>query len=369
MPPTTSVPAEAPLVPGRPSTRLVAGVAIVVLAIAALGYWRTGMPDYAEQAAVAEREAAQQQGPGAHDAQQVAAMVEKLKERLKAQPGDAEGWAMLGRTQMILGQSQDAQVAYRKALELRPDDPRLLADLAELIGITRGHSLAGEPTQLLDRALAIDPRSPKALALSGAAAFDRKEFALAVKHWEALLAVSPGDANFVAQVRDGIAEARRLGGLPGGETGGQAGGPGAPPAVAAAEAPKATAAPAADPKGPPAAAAGGSVSGTVTLAAAIQGKAAPDDTVFVYARAAEGPRMPLAMLRKQVKDLPITFSLDDSMAMQPQMRLSAFPKVVVVARVSRSGQATPQAGDLTGQSAPVAIGAQGLKVEISDVTP
>ncbi len=361
MPPTTSAPAEAPLVPGRPSVRLVAGVTIVVLAIAAIGYWRTGMPDYAEQASAAEREAAQQagaSGPSAHDAQQVAAMVEKLKERLKAQPDDAEGWGMLGRTQMILGQPQEAQVAYRKAIALRPDDPRLLADLAELIGITHGHSLTGEPTQLLDRALAIDPRSPKALALSGAAAFDRKDFALAVKHWEALLAASPGDASFVAQVREGIAEARRLGGLPEGA--------GAPPAVAAAEAPKAGAT---TQQAPAAAAAGASVSGTVTIAAAIKGKAAPDDTVFVYARAAEGPRMPLAMLRKQVKDLPITFSLDDTMAMQPQMRLSAFPKVVVMARVSRSGQATPQPGDLTGQSEPVAIGASGLRVEIADVNP
>lgn len=359
MPPTTSAPAEAPLVPGRPSVRLVAGVTIVVLAIAAIGYWRTGVPDYAEQAAAAEREAAQQSGPSAHDSQQVAAMVEKLKERLKAQPDDAEGWGMLGRTQMILGQPQEAQVAYRKALALRPDDPRLLADLAELIGITHGHSLTGEPTQLLDRALAIDPRSPKALALSGAAAFDRKEFALAVKHWETLLAASPGDASFVAQVREGIAEARRLGGLPEGA--------GAPPAVVAAEAaPKAGAT---TPQAPAAAAAGGSVSGIVTIAAAIKGKAAPDDTVFVYARAAEGPRMPLAMLRKQVKDLPITFSLDDTMAMQPQMRLSAFPKVVVMARVSRSGQATPQPGDLTGQSEPVSIGAQGLRVEIADVNP
>lgn len=356
---TTPAPAEAPLVAGRPSVRLVVGVAMFVLAIAAIGYWRTGMPDYAEQAAAAEREAAQQAGPGAHDPQQVAAMVEKLKERLKAQPDDAEGWGMLGRTQMILGQPQEAQVAYRKAIALRPDDPRLLADLAELIGITHGHSLAGEPTQLLDRALAIDPRSPKALALSGAAAFDRKEFALAVQHWEALLAASPGDAGFVAQVREGIAEARRLGGLPEGA--------GAPPAVAAAEAPKAGAA--ATPQAPAAATAGGSVSGTVTIAAAIKGKAAPDDTVFVYARAAEGPRMPLAMLRKQVKDLPITFSLDDTMAMQPQMRLSAFPKVVVMARVSRSGQATPQPGDLTGQSEPVAIGAKGLRVEIADITP
>ena len=110
-----------------------------------------------------------------------------------------------------------------------------------------------------------------------------------------------------------------------------------------------------------------SVSGTVTLAKPLAGKAAPDDTVYVFARAAEGSRVPLAILRKQVKDLPLKFTLDDSMAMSPAAKLSGAPKVIVGARISKSGGALAQPGDLQGLSAPVAVGSSGLAIEISQV--
>jgi cytochrome c-type biogenesis protein CcmH len=109
------------------------------------------------------------------------------------------------------------------------------------------------------------------------------------------------------------------------------------------------------------------VTGTVRLSAALAQKAAPDDAVFIYARAAEGSRMPLAILRHQVKDLPLSFRLDDSMAMSPAAKMSLFPKLIISARVSKSGQAAPAAGDLTGESAPVANSAQGVVIEIKDV--
>jgi cytochrome c-type biogenesis protein CcmH len=109
------------------------------------------------------------------------------------------------------------------------------------------------------------------------------------------------------------------------------------------------------------------VSGKVTLSAGLAAKASPEDTVFIFARAAEGPRMPLAIIRKQVKDLPVEFKLDDAMAMQPAMRLSAFAKVVVGARVSKRGDAVPQPGDLEGASPPVKVGTANLKIEISQV--
>jgi len=109
------------------------------------------------------------------------------------------------------------------------------------------------------------------------------------------------------------------------------------------------------------------ITGRVSLAKALAGKASPEDTVFIYARPADGSRMPLAILRKQVKDLPADFRLDDSLAMSPAAKLSGAKQVVVSARVSKSGQATPQPGDLEGVSATVAPGAREVKVEIDAV--
>src|SRR5262249_59620491 len=107
--------------------------------------------------------------------------------------------------------------------------------------------------------------------------------------------------------------------------------------------------------------------GTVSLAPAMKDKAAPDDVVFIFARAVEGPPMPLAVLRKRVRDLPASFALDDSMAMAPGATLSAFPKVVISARISKSGTAKPQPGDLQGASGPVANDASGVRVLIDSV--
>jgi len=117
----------------------------------------------------------------------------------------------------------------------------------------------------------------------------------------------------------------------------------------------------------PAAKGGGALRGEVRLAEKLKSQASPDDIVFIFARAAEGPPMPLAVLRKRVRDLPLTFALDDSMAMAPQARLSGFARVVVSARVSRSGQATPQPGDLQGASAAVANDASGVRLVIDSV--
>ena len=109
-----------------------------------------------------------------------------------------------------------------------------------------------------------------------------------------------------------------------------------------------------------------SVSGTVTLSKPLQGKASPDDTVFIFAKAAHGPKMPLAILRKQVKDLPVSFDLTDAMAMSPQSKLSGFSEVIVGARISKSGQAMPQPGDWEGHSAPVKTGTKAIQIEIAD---
>jgi cytochrome c-type biogenesis protein CcmH len=334
-------------------------MAAAVLLVAAGGYWWTGAPALisagaarAPAAADAQADAAPAGEGGQAQAQaptpeQVAAMVQTLSQRLKDRPDDAQGWVMLARAYSALGRTAEAVPAFEKAAALNTADAGLLADYADTLAVQNGRQLNGEPLKLVERALKIEPGNLKALALAGTAAFDRKDFAGAVKYWEKLKLGVPGDSTYLGQVQAGIDEARQLGNLP--------------PSAAAATAP--------DAAGNNASifAPGSTVSGRVSLAKALAGQASPDDTVFVFARAAEGSRMPLAILRKQVKDLPFDFQLDDSMAMSPAAKLSGSPSVIVGARVSKTGEAMPQNGDLTGQSVPVAPGATGLKIEIGEV--
>ncbi|MFY7854684.1 MAG: c-type cytochrome biogenesis protein CcmI/CycH, partial [Rubrivivax sp.] len=174
----------------------------------------------------------------------------------------------------------------------------------------------------------------------------------AIGFWQRLIESSPPDADYVAQVREGIEEARRRMTVAGAASGAVSGAVAAPSATAPAAA---------------AAVAGPVLRGTVALSERLRAQVRPEDVVFVFARPAEGPRMPLAVVKAQVKDLPLNFALDDSMAMSPAARLSGSPRVVVTARISRTGQAGPQAGDLTGESGVVAADAQGVRIEIADV--
>ncbi|MBI2313885.1 MAG: c-type cytochrome biogenesis protein CcmI [Betaproteobacteria bacterium] len=288
-------------------------------------------------------------GPGAgHTAgeitpQQILAMVDSLAARLEKNPNDAEGWIMLARSYTALGRYGDATVGYARAAELVPNDAQLLADYADVQAMAAGRSLKGKPAELVNRALQVDPSNRKALALAGTAAFETRNYPAAVEYWERLLKLVPEGSPAYQSVAGSIAEARAMAGESAG------------PAASAAK-------PAAKPGK-------GVVSGTVSLSPSLAGKMDPDATLFVFARAASGPKMPLAIQRLAARDLPATFSLDDSMAMVPEMRLSNFPDVVVGARISRSGNAAPQSGDLQATVQPVKVGAAGVKIVISEVVP
>ncbi len=345
-----AAPAARPAAAPRPSRPLVAGVLAFVLVVAAGGYAITGEPRAIDPAA---RAAAPAEGGGV-TRDQIVAMVERLAERMKGQPDDPEGWTMLGRSYLVLEQPREAQAAFERARALRPQDPSVLADLADAIALNQGRVLAGEPARLVAAALALEPDHRKALALAGSAAFEARDYATAARHWGRIVALEPADSPLAAQARSGVEEARQL--------------------AAAAPAPKGSATATAAASAPPATSAApttaaASVSGTVVLSPALKEQARPQDTVFVVARAAEGPRMPLAVLRAQVKDLPLSFTLDDRQAMAPGAGLSSATRVVVAARVSRSGQAAPQPGDLEGQSATVPVGARDLRIEITRVVP
>lgn len=265
--------------------------------------------------------------------QQVEQMIAKLSERLKEQPENAEGWAMLGRSYAALDRFGEAATAYAEAVKRIPDDPQLLVDYADVLAMSRGRNLLGEPESLISRALALDPANGKALALAGTVAFQKKQYPAAVAHWQKLVAMLPPGSEMAAAIQDSIAEAQSL-----------AGG--------------------AKPRPGPAAATAARVSGTVRLSDALKSRVAPGDTVFIFARAANGPPAPLAILRRQVSDLPADFVLDDTLAMAPGMNLSSFPEVIVGARISKSGTASRRPGDLEGFSSTVKTGATGLIVVI-----
>ncbi|HET7526896.1 MAG TPA: c-type cytochrome biogenesis protein CcmI [Burkholderiaceae bacterium] len=335
--------AKAPLAASieRRPTHLMPSLSLFVVVTAVVGYATLGTPQALDPAARSARADAGH----AITMEQIQGMADKLAARLKDQPNDPDGWAMLGRSYAVLGDAQRALDAFKQAMALRPDDAALLADYADTLALANGRNLEGEPSRLIARALEIDPNNLKALSLAGTAAFVRKDYALALRHWEKMAQIAP-DSDWVKQIQGGIDEARSLAAASGTAP------PAAQPAAAAKTAPVAG---------------GGTVSGVVKLSTSLAGKAAPEDTLFVYARAAQGPRMPLAILRKQVKDLPLTFTLDDSMAMSPAAKLSSAQQVVVSARISKRGNATPEPGDLQGQSAPVAPGASGLTIEIGQV--
>jgi cytochrome c-type biogenesis protein CcmH len=368
------VPAPARPVPAIAVSRLPAGllasVVAVVVGIAAAGYAWKGSPGSASapppalaQAGAGENAAAG--GPASDEvmAKQIEALTDKLTAHLKSKPDDVDGWVMLARTYMALGRLAESLPAYERAIALRGDDAQLMADYADSLAVNNNRVLAGEPMKWINKALKIDPRNVKALGLAGADAFDRKDYGAAVSYWEQVLQFGPTEGEYLEQVKASLAEARQLGGLStGSPKPAEALKPAQPPVDLAGKAPVTPSGSA--PLSTPVSA---SVSGTVSLSPALAKQAGPEDTLFVFARGPEGKGMPLAILRRQVKDLPLQFTLDDSLAMSPAAKISGVSSVVVSARISKTGEAFPQAGDLSGQTGPVKLGASSLKVEISDV--
>ena len=259
-------------------------------------------------------------------------MVDRLAQKLVEDPENPDGWAMLARSYDVLGRYPDAVAAFKKAAALLPDDAALLADYADALGVLQGRRLEGKPEALIERAINADPRNVKALMLAGTVAFDRKDYARAAAYWTEARANLPQDAaqEIIHELTNGIAEAQELGGGP-------------KPTTASALPTRQVPSP--DKAGPARA-----ISGTVTVAPSLAGKGSPTDTLFVFARSVDGPPMPVAIVRAGWKDLPFTFRLDDSNSPMPTRKLSDAGPVMVIARLSKSGNATPKSGDLQGMS-------------------
>ncbi|HEV8500332.1 MAG TPA: c-type cytochrome biogenesis protein CcmI [Casimicrobiaceae bacterium] len=376
-----AVPAEPTAAPaGSPLASIVTAIALaVVLPAAAAGiYLALGQP--------ASFVAAPRAGERPETQAQVVAMIDTLARRMRENPADPRGWALLGHSYAALGRYDDAVRAYSEAATRAPDDASILADYADVLSMAQG-TLQGKPSELIERALAIDAHNRKALALGAAAASERRDFDTALTRWRALAAALPADSDTAREVAQVIADVEKqraaasasaanapsanapaASALAANSSGASAADAAAPVANARAASAAGTAPPANGPVASPAAPVA-RIAGDVSLAPELAARAAPGDTVFIFARAVNGPRMPLAVLRTTVHDLPRDFVLDDTMAMAPGATLSSAKQVVVEARVSKGGSATPASGDLVGKSAPVAPGTTNIHVRIDAVNP
>jgi cytochrome c-type biogenesis protein CcmH len=269
---------------------------------------------------------------------QIEAMVEKLAGRLKQNPDDPNGWVMLARSYKVLERFAEAAEAYSHADSVVNKDATLLADYAEALAQANRGNLEGKPGELIARALKLDPNEPQALLLAGAAASNRQDFTAAADYWSRLLRLLAPGSEEAESVEAAIVQAR-----------GNAAGAGTrtekPPAANL------------------------SIGGEVTLSPQLAAQAKPGDVLFVFARAEDGQRMPLAVVRATAGDLPLRFSLDDSMALPGGRKLSEFKTVEIEARIAKAGQAKTASGDLFGGTKGVKPGTQGIRLTIDRVQP
>ena len=337
-------------------------------------------------------------------------LVAKLEQRMQQNPADAEGWMMLGRTYFATGNREQAQSALAKAYELMPADPMIVLAYAESIATNNQNQLEGRPAELISEALELEPNNTTARWLAAMVAFQRGQFRSAATTWRKLLEQLDPDSEDATELRNLINEAEQRAGLPtnanevaqiaapGAEAPQQAhskdeplpGSASAQPTGTGASAPPPSeqidsterstvptttngtvarsAADGGDPEKTSAEAGSSGIVVQVALAPELDGRLPPNTPVFIYAKAAAGPPMPLAVQRATLGDLPLEVRLDDSMAMMPGMQLSNFPEVIIGARVSPSGQAMPRPGDLQGETDPIAdAGAETVRVLVNQV--
>jgi cytochrome c-type biogenesis protein CcmH len=281
--------------------------------------------------------------------QDVEKMVSDLAARMAKDPSDPKGWIVLARSYRVMNRLPQAEDAFNHIGEQLFQNATLLAEYADVLATRAMGNFDGKPMEMVNRALQLDPQNPMALSLAATAAYNRNDLAGAVAQWERLLTIVPPDSDDAKWLSEAVSKTRS-----------QMGTPAAPAQAASGAADKKTAA---------AAAPGAAINGRVSLAPALAGKVQPTDTVFVFARNPQGSRMPLAVQRVRVSDLPFDFKLDDSMAMSPEFKISGAAEVRIEARISKNGSATPGPGDLIGAGPVVKPGASKVEVVIDQVRP
>ncbi len=316
---------------------------LVLVPIASIGlYLVLGNP-----AAIGYVEPAQQSA-----APDVNGMLKALALKLKQDPDSPQGWEILARSYKVLGRTVEAEQAFSGSEKYIEGNAQLLAIYADLVATNANGDFTGKPASLISKALILDSNNPLALWLAGSAAFQAQDYASAIQKWEKLLPQLPKGSEEAGALQASIKEASVRSGVRGSVD----------PAVAL----PVEVASAGDLSGSSAAVA--SVSGVVELDAALLSRVSADDVVMVIARA-PGERMPRAVLRARVAQIPLKFTLDDSLSMSPQARMSTVTEVTVEARVSKSGMALPESGDLMSGMQTVKTGAKNIRLIVNQVRP
>jgi len=262
-------------------------------------------------------------------------MVGEFAAKMEKDPTNLKGWAMLARSYRILGRNEDAAKAYERAGSFVNSDPQLLADYADVLASNANGNFAGKPLQLINQALKLDPNNLMALWLSGTASYNAGNYKLAVQSWERLAQQLPPDTDEARAIKGSITEARSKAGL-------------------SAPAPK------------PVASSGKEISGKIEISTELKSNIKSGDIVMVIARK-PGERMPVAVLKAPATDFPMRFTLNDALAMNPSAPLSQLSEASIEVRISKTGMAKPEAGDLISSVQTIKVGEKNVRLLVNQV--
>jgi cytochrome c-type biogenesis protein CcmH len=275
--------------------------------------------------------------------QDVEKMVTGLAAKMEKDPSNLKGWAILARSYKVMGRPKDAEKAYDRAGSYLDGDAQLLADYADVSASNANGSFEGKPQRIINRALRADPNNMMALWLAGTADYNRGDYKGAVQLWDRLAKLLPADSEDMRMIKGAILEARGKANLP------------PEPLLSQAVVPVA-------------AITGKNISGVVEMNPNLKSRVKPDYIVMVIARA-PGARMPVAIMQSKAANLPLHFVLNDALAMTPNALISNLSEVTIEVRISKSGQAKAEPGDLYSEMQTVKVGTNNLKVMVDQVRP
>lgn len=257
-------------------------------------------------------------------------MISKLENRLEEESDDVEGWSMLARSYLALRDYEKAVPALQRLYELVGDQPDVMLSYADALAMVNDGKLSGKPKKLIEKALELEPENTMGLWLAGIASAELGDYQSAINYWRRLEPLLQNNDADLSKIREMIAQTE------------QKLGNGSTDIVPLKENAKSE----------------NVVTVNISLAEELREKTMPEDTLFIFAKAINGPPMPLAAVKQQVSDLPVTVTLDDSMAMVPSQKISNFTHVLVSARISKSGNTTAQPGDMVTRAYSVTVGQQ-----------